>query len=237
VNGPGQLPLGIRLPREPNLDGFVAGPNGAALAAVRAQAEGAGEPYLYLWSEPGGGRSHLLLGACGLAQTRGAAQQYLDLREFGQWRPEALQGLETLALVALDNVAAVAGHADWERALFALFNQLRNTAGRLLVSGDCPAPELPFRLPDLRSRLAWGAGFRLWPLDDEGRAELLHRSAAARGMTLDAGQTRYILSHCPRDPRALEALLERLDRLTLAAQRRPTPALIRAALAALETDG
>jgi DnaA family protein len=236
MSGPGQLPLGIRLPREPELDGFVAGPNGAALAAVRAQAEGAGEPYLYLWSEPGGGRSHLLLGACGLAQARGAAQQYLDLEECRQWRPEALQGLENLDLVALDNVAAIAARADWEQALFALFNRLRDTAGRLLVSGDRPAPELPIALPDLRSRLAWGAGFRLWPLDDEGRAELLRRSAAARGMTLDAGQTRYILSHCPRDPHALEALLERLDRLTLAAQRRPTLALIRAAMAAPEGD-
>ena len=56
-----QLPLGISQGAEPAFDNFVAGRNAEALARVRALAAGTlGERIVYLWGEPGSGRSHLL---------------------------------------------------------------------------------------------------------------------------------------------------------------------------------
>lgn len=56
-----QLPLGISHGAEPAFDNFVAGRNAEALARVRALAAGTlGERIVYLWGEPGSGRSHLL---------------------------------------------------------------------------------------------------------------------------------------------------------------------------------
>jgi DnaA family protein len=59
-----QLPLGISQGAEPAFDNFVAGRNAEALARVRALAAGTlGERIVYLWGEPGSGRSHLLQAA------------------------------------------------------------------------------------------------------------------------------------------------------------------------------
>lgn len=59
-----QLALPISPPPEPTLENFVPGSNAELLARLRALA--AGEPVeavLYLWGEPGCGRSHLLAAA------------------------------------------------------------------------------------------------------------------------------------------------------------------------------
>jgi DnaA family protein len=56
-----QLALPIAPPPEPTLDNFVPGANAELLARLRALAAGElGEAVLYLWGEPGSGRSHLL---------------------------------------------------------------------------------------------------------------------------------------------------------------------------------
>ena len=59
-----QLPLGISQPAEPAFDNFIAGANAEALARVRELAGGTlNERIVYLWGEPGSGRSHLLRAA------------------------------------------------------------------------------------------------------------------------------------------------------------------------------
>lgn len=59
-----QLVLDLGAPAEPDFDSFVAGPNAEAVASLRALAQGAsGEAVMYLWGEPGSGRTHLLRAA------------------------------------------------------------------------------------------------------------------------------------------------------------------------------
>ncbi len=56
-----QLALPISPPPEPSLENFVPGANAELLARLRALAAGElAESVLYLWGEPGSGRSHLL---------------------------------------------------------------------------------------------------------------------------------------------------------------------------------
>jgi len=56
-----QLALPISPPPEPTLENFVTGANAELLARLRALAAGElAESVLYLWGEPGSGRSHLL---------------------------------------------------------------------------------------------------------------------------------------------------------------------------------
>jgi DnaA-homolog protein len=56
-----QLALPISPPPEPTLDNFVPGANAELLARLRQLAAGElAESVLYLWGEPGSGRSHLL---------------------------------------------------------------------------------------------------------------------------------------------------------------------------------
>lgn len=56
-----QLALPISPPPEPTLENFVPGANAELLSRLRALAAGElAESVLYLWGEPGSGRSHLL---------------------------------------------------------------------------------------------------------------------------------------------------------------------------------
>jgi len=59
-----QLVLDIGPAAEPDFDTFVPGPNAEAVASVRAFAAGKSrDAVMYLWGEPGSGRSHLLRAA------------------------------------------------------------------------------------------------------------------------------------------------------------------------------
>lgn len=61
-----QLALGISPPPEPSLDNFVPGENAELLARLRELKAGSlAESIVYIWGEPGSGRSHLLRACAG----------------------------------------------------------------------------------------------------------------------------------------------------------------------------
>jgi DnaA family protein len=85
-------------------------------------------------------------------------------------------------------------------------------------------------LPDLRSRLGQCTRITLLPLDDEGRREVLRERAQRRGLVLDDPALDWLLRRVDRDIASLTALLDRLDRASLAAQRRITVPFLRQTL-------
>lgn len=225
-----QLPLGIGLSDGAVLETFHAGPNAEAVQAVADAAEGLGEPVLFVYGAPGAGRSHLLHAACAAAARVGRRAALLPLRRYAELPPHAVENWEQYDLVCIDDIDGAAGNAAWERALYALFNALRAAGGTWLASGpDVPAA-LDLRLPDLASRIGAGPVFQLHALDDEGRLAALMLRARQRGIELPDEVGRYLLKRVPRDMKSLYALLERLDRASLAEQRRLTIPLVRAVL-------
>ena len=82
-------------------------------------------------------------------------------------------------------------------------------------------------LPDLQSRLGWGGSFRLLPLDDAGRAAALRLLAEERGFALGDDVLAWLLAHFSRDLGRLIALLDRLDRHSLAEHKRITIPFVR----------
>src|SRR5690349_7887559 len=61
-----QLALGISPPPQPTLDNFVPGANAELLARLRALRSGTySDSVLYLWGEPGSGKSHLIRACAG----------------------------------------------------------------------------------------------------------------------------------------------------------------------------
>lgn len=221
-----QLPLRIGLRDSATFANFYPGANAGASHALQ-QGE---EPFIYLWGADGCGKSHLLQAACHTAGEQGSRSFYLPLDEPGI-APSMLEGLESMGLVCLDNLQAVAGNDDWEQALFHLYNRLRESGNHLLAAGNAAPGALGLRLPDLVSRLGWGPVFQLQPLDDTGKAEALRLRAANRGMQMSVEVASYLLQRAPRDMHALFALLERLDEGSLAAQRKLTIPFIRQLLA------
>lgn len=199
---------------------YVAGSNAQVVTALQQACSGGSERFIYLWGGEGTGKSHLLQAACHAAAADGSV--YLPLNEPGL-APEMLEGLEQMALVAVDNLEAIAGRRDWETALFHLYNRIRDQGlGVLLLAASQPLAALAITLPDLRSRLAWGLVFQLHTPSDDEKLAALQQRAHLRGFELSEEVGRYLLRHYQRDMGALFELLELLDQRSLALQRRLT---------------
>ncbi|OGA33961.1 MAG: DnaA regulatory inactivator Hda [Betaproteobacteria bacterium RIFCSPLOWO2_12_FULL_64_23] len=217
-----QLLLQLAPPPAPTLDNFVPGRNGAALQALRDIAGGTGaERFVYLWGEPGSGRTHLL---------RGLAQA-ADARKALYFSGAADASAAEDQVIAMDDVQNLA--AGDQIKLFDLYNRVRATGGALVASGDAAPAQLALRA-DLRSRLAWGLAFQLHPLSDAEKAAALR--AHARGRALDLGEDviAYLLQHARRDMANLIGILDALDRYSLEKKRPVTLPLVRDALESMK---
>jgi DnaA family protein len=223
---PPQLPLGLRFPAHQRLDAFHPGDNVAAVAAVRDLATRAGAPWVYLSGPEGAGKTHLSIAACQEAGERRAV--YLPLASLGAERAEdAFAGLEGADLACIDDVHAIGGHRGAEVALFDAYNRCRAAGTAMLFAGRNPPGQLPLVLPDLASRLSACTRFALRPLDESARREVLRQRARSRGFEIDDAVLDFLFRRHARDLGTLLALLDRVDRESLAAQRRVTVPFLR----------
>jgi len=235
LSGPAaQLPLALRFPPDQRFESFVAAPEGAlaqlhALACGRNDAGGA-VAGIFIAGPAATGKTHLLLAACAEAEAAGRRTAYLPLAAAAGRLRDALDAFEHADVVALDGLDAVAGNREDEVALFDAHNRASD-AGRSLLYAARVAPDaLELVLPDLRSRLSQCARIALEPLDDSGRAEVLRLRAQRRGLQIDDAAIDWLLKRVDRDLVSLTALLDRLDRESLAAQRRLTVPFLRQSL-------
>jgi len=226
-----QLPLALRYPPDQRLETFVDAPAGA-LAQLRALAQVSGADWLYLCGSPGVGKTHLALAACAAAETAGRRAAYLPLKAAAGRLGEALHALDGGDVIALDGLDAIAGGRDDEVALFDFHNRARSAGIGVLYAAQATPDTLPLALPDLRSRLAQCARVVLLPLGDDGRRAVLRERAQRRGLILDEAALEWLLKRVGRDLAGLTGLLDRLDRASLAAQRRITVPFLREVLEA-----
>ena len=217
-----QLTLGFKTPDQATFDNYFSGKNNEIVAALKNTASGQGERIIYLCGSRGQGRSHLLQACCVHAFTHHRTSVYLPLANLMTQSPEILSGLESLALICIDDLHLLAGNSVWEEALFHLFNRVYDAGGSIIFTANDLPKSLRLQLPDLESRLSWGVTFQLHSLTDEEKLLALINRAFLRGITLSEEVGRYILTHCPRHMGTLFAALDALDNASLAAHRRLT---------------
>lgn len=218
-----QLPLALQLRENAILDNFIATGNETLLHSLCDDAE----KYIYLWGEEATGKSHLLQGLCHRATQQGQTVVYMPIGHEEITDAGILTGLETFNVVCLDNIEFIAGKADWEAALFHLFNRVRDAGGRLIIAGSVAPGKLDIKLADLESRLNWGAVFQLVGLNDDDKLRFLQDRAEQRGLELSSEVAAFLLKRYPRDMGSLFDLIDKLDQASLAAQRKLTIPFVR----------
>ena len=218
-----QLPLSVRLRTAAVFGNFYEGPNREAAEAVRA----ADADPLWICGPAGCGETHLLQAACADSAQPCA---FFSIPGEPALPPAALEGLEGLALLCLDEVDRIAGELEWEYALFRLFNAALERRTRLIFAARNAPSAIGWRLPDWASRAASCRVYRLRLLDDAERIEALRMRANTRGLTLPLETAEYLLKRMPRDQQALFDLVDTLDEAALVAQRRLTVPFVRDAL-------
>lgn len=226
-----QIPLGLQLRDEATFSNFYAGDHAVAIAAIQRLLLGpSSDGLIYLWGSEGSGRTHLLQASCHELCRQGRPVFYLPLHAKASLSPAILEGMEMLGLVCLDDVDAVLGEPRWEEALFHFYNKAQEQGTKMLWVGDSPPLHLPCLLPDLRTRLGANLVFQIRPLDDEQKIAALKMRAHHRGIELNDEVGWFLLRRNRRDMTALFAALERLDRASLAAQRRLTIPFVKSVL-------
>ena len=223
-----QLLLDLKPEQVPSLDNFVAGINAELVDRLRTLAEPNCFDLVYVWGDPGCGRSHLLAATALLAQPRRPAMVIAG---------DAVAAELPLVpggLLAIDDVELLSPQA--QIALFRAFNSARLVGLALLLSGPLPPLRLGLR-EDLRTRIGQSLIFEVKPLDDEQKSAALRRHALQRGMKVDDSLVHYLMRHGRRDLPSLMAVLDGLDRASLEQQRPATLPLLKEVMQLkLETD-
>ena len=149
---------------------------------------------------------------------------------------EALPLPRASMCLAIDGLEHIAGNTDDEVALFHFHNAARAAGASVLYAARANPDDVGLVLPDLRSRLGQLARVALQTVDDATRAEILRERAGRRGLVLDDAATEWLLRRVDRDLGSLTRVLDKLDRESLAAQRRLTVPFLRQVLGG-ELDG
>ncbi|PCM46227.1 DnaA regulatory inactivator Hda [Marinobacter sp. ANT_B65] len=218
-----QLVLGVRLRDDARFDNFHGDRNReAALRLLSVFSEPAGLPVVVVCGDSDTGKSHLLQAACHRAEAEGRSAVCISIAELEPFGPESLAGLDTMDVVALDDLDRVAGKADWEEAVFHLYNRLHDQGRMLVVSLSEVPGSLPFLLPDLVSRLHHGLIVQLGIYRDDDRLKILMARAEQRGLTMTDDVAGFIMRRAPRRLGDLLGILDTLDENSLQAQRRLT---------------
>jgi DnaA-homolog protein len=225
-----QLPLAMRLRERAVFESFLAGPNMGAVEHLRAIALGRSAEISWLSGPAGVGKSHLLQAVCALAHTSGIQAAYLPLSQLHAHGLDSLDGWQHMQVLAIDEIALVAGERAWEQKLFGLFREAQERGAALIAAAVEPPLRLPFTLPDLASRFAAATLLPLRPLDEVEQRQALRLRAHARGLDLPEETALYLQRRYRRDLSTLYELLDTIDEAALQAQRRLTVPFIRSVL-------
>lgn len=216
-----QLTLAVRLRDDETFASFESATSMEIVQRLAHLARGDAGGSVWLWGAQGCGKSHLLQASCHEAHHRDRRVAYLPLREIAL-EADAFADLSRCHLVCIDDFECLADAPLLERAFVPLFDEIHARGGALVMAARVPPAEIAFTLPDVRSRAAAAAVYRLPALDDAGRVRALRARASIRGLTLSDEVARFILARASRDMAALMSTLDALDAAALREKRRLT---------------
>ena len=231
-----------------DFDRFVIGHgNRFAHSAALAVAELPGEAYnpLFIYGEPGLGKTHLLVSIANYLgrQRPDLTVVYTTAERFTSEFVSSVRGkgagaerfkarYRNVGALLIDDVQFLENKPRTEDEFFHTFNELYSAGSQIVLSSDRP-PEAMERLTErLRDRFAWGLTVRVDSADPPTRMALLRRLAAERGIAVpDQDVLRQIADSVPGNLRRLEGALTRVSALASMLGKAPTADLVRQALA------
>lgn len=224
-----QLVLGVHWHDAACFENFYAGSNEATVLYLKDFLKrDVPDQGLFLWGPMKSGCSHLLQASCQVYAEEPVA--YFPISAPGI-QPAMLEGIETMALVCIDDIDQAAGDEAWEEALFHAYNRFQQAGTCFILGSHQSARQIDFRLKDLQSRIQGLLSLEIHPLSDLEKKPALQLRAANRGLTLPDEVADFLLRHYPRDMTNLVDALQRLDEASLVEKRRLTIPFVKEVLA------
>ena len=183
----------------------------------------------FFWGKTQTGKSHLLQACCQKASIT-AGISYLPLKSLSHYGVDCFKNIYNASLVVIDDIDIVLGKPEWEEALFHLINETRQNKQTLLLSASNGPRHLNCKLPDLASRLLWGASYQVHELSDQDKFLALQLRARQRGFEIPDHIVDYLYKRYPRELDTLMDILNNIDKKSLSTGRKITLPLIKDAL-------
>ena len=205
-------------------DNFVVGSaNRLAVAAARAVAEAPGAAYnpLFIYSNSGLGKTHLV-GAIAHHASQlqsGLRVEYLSLDEFvaqlhasisAQQSESFKQRYHNVDVLLLDDVQFLTGQRETQSEMLRLFNVLQGGGRQIVMASDRPPHEIADVDDRLVTRLAGGLVVDIGPPDFETRVAILRNKSADRGAQFRQGVLEELANIPFANIRELQGALNRL---------------------------
>jgi chromosomal replication initiation ATPase DnaA len=167
-------------------------------------------PALALSGPPGSGKTHL--GRIWAARTSA------DVRGGNDFEGK---GVPDLTALTDANPALLIDQADRapDRALFHLYNLMRERRGHILLVSELPPARWRIALPDLASRLRAAPAVAVAPPDDELLGSIILKQLADRQLHAGPGVVQYLVSRMERSAEVARRLVATLDQRALAERR------------------
>jgi DnaA-homolog protein len=215
-----QLPLNIQLDDSTRLDNFYVGENIQLFDRLKQLTSDANEMY-FIWGGDEVGKSHLAQAICNELAEQDKTAVYLPL-DNQQLEPAVLEGLEFADLICLDSLQSVVGSSRWEEAIFDLFNRLKQHERNLIILSQYPISSLTIKLKDLSSRLSSMEIYRLKSVAHNQQADFIKSISSHRGLEVSNDVASFLIARTERDISKMIAMIELLDKQSLAHQRKIT---------------
>ncbi|MFB2538054.1 MULTISPECIES: DnaA ATPase domain-containing protein [unclassified Acinetobacter] len=208
-----QLQLNIEPIVDANLADF-AGPSWYAVIDNVRQLHTGLIKYFYVYGDAGVGKTHLLRAICDSYLDIGKTAIQVPLLELLNAPSEAIESLYHYDLIALDDLEAIDGMLDWQKAVFNLINLSYEGQGQLIFSSRYAPSQLKLQIADLRSRLAQAVSLEL-PNGEKisDRQALIQGVLVRQGWQFDQRLVEYLLMNGPTKSIDIIKTLHRLQNL------------------------
>ena len=205
-------------------DTFVVGSNNQfANAASIAVAEAPGEVYnpLYLYSDSGLGKTHLMQSICHYIIENNPSLRvlYVTSESFTNELIESLKRknmqefrdkYRNIDVLAIDDIQFIIGRESTQEEFFHTFNTLYGAKKQIIVSSDKPPKDLNILEDRIMSRLEMGLIADISLPDYETRMAILRRKEELEGFYIEDDVLDYIASNVTSNIRVLEGCINRI---------------------------
>jgi chromosomal replication initiator protein len=199
----------------------IADSNRIAAAAAAAAAERPGEDYnpLYIYSDPGLGKTHLLQAVAQRALETRRDALYVTAEQFtndfvtaiAQSRSDEFRRrYRSVQLLLVDDIQFLASKGRTQEEFFYTFNDLHSDGCQVVVAGDRPSAAIPGLEGRLSSRFQWGLVADIQAPDEETRLAILKSKAVEQRVDLPADVARFLADRARDNIRELEGSLNRV---------------------------
>jgi len=203
-------------------DSFVVGPSSRlASAAARRAAESPGTSYnpLFLYSEPGLGKTHLLTAIAHKVKAAEGIEkfEYMALEEYLDKLEGTLSAgdgettiYKDMDVLLLDDVQFLTGQPEAQEMLLKTLDYLTTHGGQIVLASDRPPADINGLDARLLSRFSGGLIVDLGVPEFETRVAIIRKKAEERGQTLETGVAEAVAKAPLKNVRELGGILNKI---------------------------